>query len=65
MEISPVANDLIQAIDNYIEESGKTIYRFSFEEQIELQRKIKILDNHINILIAFETSRRADNKSGK
>ena len=57
MEISPVANDLLEAIDNYIEVSSKVGYRFTLEEQMKIQRMILILDKHIDSLIEYETKR--------
>lgn len=54
MNISPVANELIIAIDNFKEESNKTSYRFTTEEQIRLEREIAILQNHINLLVDYE-----------
>ena len=57
MNISPIANDLVVAINNYIETSSKVEYRFTIEEQIELQKQIKILENQINMLIDYELKR--------
>lgn len=57
MNISPSAIDLIDAIKRYIEESSKINYRFTIEEQFEIQKQIKILDNQINILIDYEIKR--------
>lgn len=54
LNISSVANELIIAIDNFKEESSKTSYRFTTEEQIRLEREIAILQNHINLLIDYE-----------
>ena len=54
LNISPVANELIIAIDNFKEESSKTSYRFTTEEQIKLEREIAILQNHINLLVDYE-----------
>lgn len=54
MNISPVANDLLLAIEEYIEESSKTIYRFELEEQIKLQNAIARLDKQIEMLVDYE-----------
>ena len=54
MNISPVANDLILAFNNYIEESSKKDYKFTNEEQFKMQQVIKMLDNQINMLIQYE-----------
>lgn len=54
MNISPVANDLLQAIEEYIEESSKTIYRFELEEQIKIQNAIARLNKQIEMLIDYE-----------
>ena len=51
MNISPVANNLIIAFNNYIEESSKKDYKFTNEEQFKMQQVIKMLDNQINMLI--------------
>lgn len=57
MNISPVATDLIEAIENYIEASSKKEYRFTEEEQYKLEREIAILNNQINMLIDYELKR--------
>ena len=54
MNISPVANNLIIAFNNYIEESSKKDYKFTHEEQFKMQQVIKMLDNQINMLIQYE-----------
>lgn len=54
MNISPVANNLIIAFNNYIEESSKKDYKFTNEEQFKMQQVIKMLDNQINMLIQYE-----------
>ena len=54
MNISPVANNLIIAFDNYIEEKRKKDYKFTNEEQFKMQQVIKMLDNQINMLIQYE-----------
>lgn len=57
MNINPIANDLIKAIDNFIEQSSKTAYKFTIEEQYKLQNKIAQLNNQIDILINYEIKR--------
>ena len=57
MNISPVANNLIIAFNNYIEESNKKDYRFTYEEQIKLEQLIKVLNNQIDMLIQYELKR--------
>lgn len=57
MNISPVATDLVEAIENYIETSSKKEYRFTVEEQYKLEREIAILNNQINMLIDYELKR--------
>ena len=57
MNISPVANNLIIAFNNYIEESSKKDYKFTNEEQFKMQQVIKMLDNQINMLIQYELKR--------
>lgn len=55
--ISPVAVDLIEAIERYKEESSKTTYRFELEEQLRLQKEIAILEKHIELLADYETKK--------
>ena len=57
MNISPVATDLVEAMENYIEASSKTNYRFTIEEQMKLQQMIKILNNQIDMLVDYELKR--------
>ena len=57
-DISPVANTLIEAIDNYMEQSNKTGYRYSEEEDIMINRKIDSLLRHIEMLYKYEISLR-------
>lgn len=57
MNISPVAIDLIEAINNYVAESSKKEYRFTIEEQKELERMLKVMNNQINILVDYELKR--------
>lgn len=57
MNVSPVANNLIIALNNYIEESSKKDYRFTYEEQIKLQQLINVLNNQIDMLIQYELKR--------
>lgn len=51
---SPVAIELYKAIEEYCKESNKTTYRFTIEEQMEMERQIKILNNQLNALIEYE-----------
>ena len=53
-DVSPIAYDLLNNIEEYIEQSSETIYRFSIEEQQAIEKAIKILNNQINILIDYE-----------
>ena len=62
MNTSPIANDLLIAIDNYIEASSKKEYRFELEEQIKLQNAIARLNNQIGILINYEIKRKNESK---
>ncbi|MBR4486080.1 hypothetical protein IKS57_01750 [bacterium] len=57
MNISPIANDLVQAIEEYIEQSSKVGYRFTLEEQLKLQQMIKVLNNQIDMLVDYEAKR--------
>ena len=54
IEVSPVAYDLIDAFNKWVEESAKTNYRFSEEERYYLERMIKIMQNHISLLEDYE-----------
>ncbi len=60
MKYSPTYIDLKEMIQNYIEESSKTNYRFTLDEQVDLERQIKILSNHLNNLIDYELKRKED-----
>lgn len=51
------AKELLKAIDNYMRASCKKDYKFTNEENITIQRQLKILDNHINMLIKYEITR--------
>ena len=57
MNISPVATDLIEAIENYIEASNRNNYRFTIEEQAKLERAIMILNKHIDFLVQYENKK--------
>lgn len=57
MNISPIAVALITSIEDYVSVSSKVGYRFTIEEQMELQKQIKILENQINMLIDYELKR--------
>ena len=67
MNISPVAKELLDAIKNYIEESGKVGYRFEIDEQYALERNIRILNNHIDDLIKYELNKidKINNEKGE
>ncbi len=54
MDYSPIFIDLKEKIEEYIEKSSKKEYRFSIEEQYELERLIRILNNQADILIKYE-----------
>lgn len=54
MNISPVAQRLLNAIDDFMQESNKKEYRFTIEEQHKIEWYIAMLNNHINNLIDYE-----------
>ena len=54
IEVSPVAYDLIDAFNKWVEESAKTSYRFSEEERYYLERMAQIMQNHIAMLNNYE-----------
>lgn len=56
--ISPIATNLLEAIDNYLEASMKKEYKLSIEEQTQIQRAILILDKHMDALIDYEVKRK-------
>ena len=58
MNISPVAIDLIEAVENYIAESSKKQYRFTDEEQYKLEQLIRQLNNQIDMLVDYEIKRK-------
>ena len=57
MNISPVANDMFLAIDDFMNASLKTSYRFTDEERTKLEFYIKILQNHLTMLDNYELKR--------
>lgn len=61
MNISPVANKLIKAIEDYKEESSKVSYMFTTDEELRLLKEIEILRNHIDILIDYEDKKNKNN----
>lgn len=62
MNISPSARELLRAFNEWLEDSSKSNYRFELEEQLELQKIGKILDNQINMLIDYELKKKKENK---
>ena len=54
MDFSPVFIQLKNAINDYLKESSKKDYRFTLEEEKELEKFILILDNHKKALIDYE-----------
>ena len=57
IEVSPIAYDLIQAFNEWAEQSSKVGYRFSKEEQYYLEQMIKIMNNQIDMLVDYESKR--------
>lgn len=57
MNFSPAYRKLLNAINDYIQESSKTIYRFSYEEEESLKCNIEFLKNHYKNLISYELKR--------
>ena len=57
--ISLQASNLINAFNEFIEASSKTNYEFTIEEQRELERMVKILDNQINMLVDYEIKKQS------
>lgn len=60
MNISPVANDMFNAIDNFMNESIKKDYRFTIEERMKLERYIRTLENHLTILDNYELKKEVE-----
>lgn len=60
MDVSPVAYYLIEKFNEWLEQSSKTTYRFSQEEQYHLEQMVKILNNQINLLIEYELNKKQD-----
>ena len=60
IEVSPSAYELIQAFNQWLEDSSKTQYRFSEEEQYYLEQMIKMMNNQIEILVDYEIKRKQD-----
>ena len=57
MVYSPSFNDMREAIYEYLKQCSEKQYRFTVEEQLELERLIKVLDNQCNMLIDYELKR--------
>ncbi len=57
MKFSPCFIKLLSAIEDYIENSSKKDYIFTIEEQLELEKQLKILNNQLNALIDYELKR--------
>ena len=57
MDFSPAYRKLLNAINDYIQESSKTTYRFSYEEEESLKYNIEFLKNHYKNLINYELKR--------
>ena len=57
---SPSAIRLLKAFDEFIKESSKKEYRFTIEEQRNLENLIKVLNNQINVLIEYEMKREVE-----
>lgn len=60
IEVSTYAYDMIQAFNEWMEESSKTCYRFSKEEQYYLEQMIKMMNNQINMLVDYEIKKRGE-----
>ena len=60
IEVSPSAYELIQSFNQWLEDSSKKEYRFSEEEQYYLEQMIKMMNNHIDILVEYEIKRKQD-----
>lgn len=57
MNISPIANDMFIAIDNFMNESSKVSYRFTIEERMKLEKYIRTLENQLIMLDNYELKR--------
>jgi hypothetical protein len=62
MNISPIANDLIEAINNYLNESSRVQYRFTLEEEISLTCALTNLKNRLETLSDYEIKRENEEK---
>ena len=62
MNISPVAQRLIQAIDDYKNESCKKEYRYELDEEVILHREIAILEKHLELLEQYEIAKLKEGK---
>lgn len=46
--------------NEWLEQSSKTTYRFSQEEQYYLEQMVKIMNNQINMLVDYELKKQQD-----
>jgi len=58
LSISPVAKELIMAIEEYKKESSRVGYRFELEEQLRLEKEIEILKKHIELIADYEAKKK-------
>lgn len=58
IEVSPIAYDMIQKFNEWLEQSSKVGYRFSEEEQHYLEQMILIMNNQIDLLIDYELKKK-------
>ncbi len=63
MNTSPIAIDLLEAIERYIEESSKKEYRFEYEEQRKIENAIQRLNNQLDILVDYEIKRNKEKEN--
>ena len=61
MEVSPYAYNMLQAFNEWGEASSKKDYRFSKEEQYYLEQMIKVMNNQIDMLVAYEIEKKNSN----
>ena len=58
IDVSCIAYDMIQAFNEWLEQSSKVGYRFSEEEQHYLEQMILIMNNQIDLLVEYESKRK-------
>lgn len=58
MKENQISVKLLEIIDEYMKESCKKDYILSTEEYYKIKRQLEILNNHLEIVMDYETKKR-------